>query len=63
MKLKFPSCVTREFIVLLNKDKISELRNSKSLFLLKIPSNEKLDMTSQFDLTQFYDVITRNSVF
>ena len=25
--------------------------------------NEKLAMTSQFDLTQFYDIIIRNSVF
>ena len=29
----------------------------------KFSSNEKLVMTSQFDLIRFYDVITRNSVF
>ena len=32
-------------------------------FLLKFPSYEKLAMTSQLDLTRFYDVIIRNSVF
>ena len=49
--------------MLLNKYKISELRNSGILFSLKIPIEEKLAMTSQFNLTQFYDVIIRNSVF
>ena len=54
---------------------MSELRNSGfsfSFFFLfkfpsytthKFPSNEKLAMTSQFDLTQFYDIIIRNSDF
>ena len=46
MKLEFPSCVTRNFIFIKN----SELR--------KI--NEKLAVTSQFDLTRFYDVIMRS---
>ena len=32
-------------------------------FILKFPSHEKLAMTSQFDLTQFYDVLIRNSGF
>ena len=32
-------------------------------FNLKFSSYEKLAMTSQFDLTRFYDVIIRNSVF
>ena len=63
MKLNFPSCVTGEFLVLLNKNEIPELHNSEVLFSLKIPSNEKSAMTSQFDLTQIYDVIIRNSVF
>ena len=32
-------------------------------FIVKFPSYKKLALTSQFDLTQFYDVIIRNSVF
>ena len=32
-------------------------------FIVKFPSYEKLALTSQFDLTWFYDVIIRNSVF
>ena len=32
-------------------------------FIAKFPSYEKLAMTSQFDLTRFYDVIICNSVF
>ena len=44
-------------------EEISELRNWEILFSLKIPSYEKLAMTWQFDLTQFYDAIIRNSVF
>ena len=32
-------------------------------FIVKFPSYEKLAMTSQFDLTRFYDFITRNSFF
>ena len=32
-------------------------------FILKFVSYEKVAMTSQFDLTQFYEDITRNSVF
>ena len=39
--------------MLLNKDKISGLRNSEILFLLDIPSYEKLAMSSQLDLTRF----------
>ena len=35
-----------------------KIKNSK---LWKI--NEKLAMTSQFDLTRFYDVTMRNSIF
>ena len=31
--------------------------------IVKFPSYEKLALTSQFDLTRFYDVIIRNSVF
>ena len=50
IKTKFPSFITQQ---LLNKDKMSELRDLKMLFLLKILSYEKLTMTSQFDLTQF----------
>ena len=47
MKLKFPSCVIPELcssgiLLLINKDKIFELRNSEIIFLLKIPSYEKL---------------------
>ena len=38
MKLKFQSSI----LLLLNKDKIFELRNSEILFSLKIPSYEKL---------------------
>ena len=41
MKFKFPSCVTRGILVLLNNDKVSELHNSGNLFSLTIPSNEK----------------------
>ena len=52
--------------MLLNKDKISELSISEIL-LFKNPElrkiNENLAITSQFDLTRFYDVIIRNSVF
>ena len=32
-------------------------------FIVKFSSFEKLTLTSQFDLTWFYDVIIRNSVF
>ena len=32
-------------------------------FIVKLPSYEKSALTSQFDLTRFYDVIIRNSVF
>ena len=32
-------------------------------FILKFPSYEKLAMTSQFDLTRFYDAEIRNSAF
>ena len=42
MKLKFQSCITREFLLLLNKDKTFELRNSEILFSIKIPSYKKL---------------------
>ena len=49
--------------MLLNKDKISELRNSKILVSLKIPSKEKLAKASQFDVTWFYDVIISDSIF
>ena len=38
MKLKFQSSI----LLLLNKDKIFELRNSEILFSLKILSHEKL---------------------
>ena len=47
--IKFPSCVTRFCYFLFSN--------------LKFPSYEKLAMTSQFDLTWFYDVIIRSSVF
>ena len=47
--------------MLLNADKISELRSSEILVSLKTPSYEKLAMTSKFDLTQFYQVIICNS--
>ena len=47
--------------------KISELRNSGffcfHFSVLKFPSYEKLAVASQFDLTQIYDVIIRNSVY
>ena len=43
------------------ENKKPELSNSKIKYLIKFPSYEKLAMTSQFDLTRFYDVIT--SVF
>ena len=46
---KFPSYVTQCFYF--------------HFFILKFRSYEKLAMTSQFDLTRFYDVIIRNSVF
>ena len=53
--------------LLLNKDKISELGNSGIFIFNKISElrkiNDKLAMTSQIDLTRFYDVIMRNSVF
>ena len=45
-------------LVLLNKYKTFELRNSEILLSLKIQSLEKLAIKSQFDLTQFF-----NSVF
>ena len=32
-------------------------------FIVKFPSYEKLILTSQFDLTRFYDFIIHNSVF
>ena len=41
MKLKFGNFKSG-ILLLLNKDKIFELRNSKILFSLKIPSYEKL---------------------
>ena len=47
-------------------NKISELHNPAfyvHLFILKFLSYEKLAMTSQFDLTRFYDAIICNSVF
>ena len=47
--IRFPGCVTRFFYF--------------CFFNLKFPSYEKLAMTSQFDLTRFYDFIIRNSVF
>ena len=50
-------------LLLLNKDKISELRNLEILFSFKIFSYEKLALASQFDITRFYDIIIRNSVF
>ena len=37
-----PELLNAEILELLNEDKISELRNSKILFSLKIPSYEKL---------------------
>ena len=53
--------------LLLNKDKISELGNSGIFIFNKISElrkiNDKLAMTSLIDLTRFYDVIMRNSVF
>ena len=53
--------------MLLNKDKISQLLFSEIVFSLKNSElqkiNGKLAMTSQFDLTRFYDVIIRISVF
>ena len=52
-----------EILVLLNEDKISELRNQETLFSFKVPTYEKLAMTSQFGLTQFYDVIICKLVF
>ena len=45
---------------------MSELFNSAfllSFWILKFPSYEKLAKMSQFDLTRFYDIIIRNSVF
>ena len=42
MKLKIPELCNSGVLVLLNKDKISELRNSEISFSLKIPSYEKL---------------------
>ena len=54
-------------LVLLNKEKIPELHKlgnfvfTKNSELRKI--NEKLVLTSQFDLTQIYDVVIHNSVF
>ena len=47
--IRFPNYVTRFFYF--------------RFFNLKFPSHEKLAMTSQFDLTRFYDFIIRNSVF
>ena len=48
-------------------NKIFELRNSVFFyfyfFILKVPSYEKLAITSEFKLTRFYDVISNNSVF
>ena len=43
--------------------KISESRKSVHFFIPNFPSYEKLAMTSQFELTRFHDVITRNSIF
>ena len=42
MKLKFPSRANSGILVLLNNDKISELRNSEIWFSLKILSYKKL---------------------
>ena len=42
MKFKLPSYCNSEILLLLNKDKTSELRNSEVLFSLKIQSCEKL---------------------
>ena len=47
--IKFPSHVTPFFYF--------------HFFIPKFLCYEKLAMTSQFELTRFYDVITRNSVF
>ena len=47
--IKFQSYVTRFF--------------DFHFFILKFPSYEKLAVTSQFDLTRFYGVVIRNSVF
>ena len=48
-------------------NKMSELLNSLffyfHFFILKFLRYEKLAMTSQFDLTRFFDVIIRNSFF
>ena len=48
-------------------NKMSELLNSLffyfHFFILKFLRYEKLSMTLQFDLTRFYDVIIRNSLF
>ena len=60
---KIPELRNSGILVLLSKDKISGLSNSEILFSSKIPSYEKLAMRSKFDLTWFYDVIIRNSVF
>ena len=47
--IKFPSYVTPFFYF--------------HFFILKLPSYEKLAMTSQFELIRFYDVIIRNLIF
>ena len=53
--------------MLLNKEKIAELHKLEILFSLQNSEwrkiNEKLIMTSQFDLTQIYDIIIYNLVF
>ena len=53
---------TRNFL----SNKVFELFNSVflfSLFIEKFSNYEKLAVTSQFDLTRFYGVTIRNSVF
>ena len=47
--IRFPSYVTRFFYF--------------RFFNLKFLSYKKIAMTSQFDLTRFYDVVIRNLVF
>ena len=62
LPIKYKACNSR-ILVLLNKDKISELHNSETLISFKISNSEKLAMTSQLDLIHFYGVIIRNSNF
>ena len=60
---KIPQLHNYGILELLRKDKTSQLCDSEILSSVKIPSYENLAMTSQFDLTQFYDVIICDSVF